>query len=411
MAKPKVIIVGGGFGGLNAAKSLSKLDVEIVLIDRNNYHLFQPLLYQVATAALSATDIAAPIRRVLKKKKNVKVLMAEVLAIDPRKKEVVLEGERISYDYLILAPGSHYNYFGKDEWAQIAPSLKNIPDALSIRKMVLTAFEKAEMEEDPAKRQAYLNFVLVGGGPTGVELAGSIAELAHYTLTDDFRRIDTASTQIVLVEAGPRILAPFPDQLSEKARIRLEKMGVSVRTGTKVENVQGRGVVINGEFFPSRTVLWCAGVLASPLVQSLGVELDRNGRVPVRVDCSVAQYPEVFVIGDAAQFIYRNSPLPGLAPVAIQQGRHLQKVLAARMEGKTEGPPFRFFDKGTMATVGKAYAIVHFKELRFAGFFGWVLWIFVHIMYLVGFQNRALVLFQWAWQYLSFDRGSRIISK
>ncbi len=411
MAKPRVVIVGGGFGGLNAAKAISKLDVELTLVDRNNYHLFQPLLYQVATAGLASVDIAKPIRHILKDHKNIEVLMADVQSIDAKGKKLILEEESIDYDYIILAPGSHYNYFGHDEWAERAPSIKNVNDALKIRRLVLEAFEKAEMEEDPKKRKALLHFVVVGGGPTGVELAGSIAELAHHTLSDDFRRIKTTSARILLVEAAPRILGPFTEELAAKAKKRLEKIGVEVHAKTMVEEVNEAGVVMNGKKFPAKTVLWCAGVLASPLVKSLGVELDRGGRVPVESDLSIAEYPDIFVIGDAAHFDEGDHPLPGLAPVAIQQGHHLKKVLAARLRGASKGPAFKYLDKGSLATVGKGYAVAQIGKLETAGHIGWMLWAFVHILYLVGFKNKAMVMFRWAWQYFSFDRGARVITK
>jgi NADH dehydrogenase len=408
---PQVLIVGGGFGGLNAAKAIAKLNLQITLVDRNNYHLFQPLLYQVATAGLASVDVARPIRSILKRCPNVEVLMAEVRGIDPHENKVLLDQGSIPYDYLVLAPGSHYNYFGHEDWATRAPSLKSIPDALKIRRLVLEAFEMAEMEQEPDKQKALLNFIVVGGGPTGVELAGSIAELAHHTLTDDFRRIDTKSARILLVEAAPRILGPFPETLAEKARDRLTKMGVEVREKTMVEQVNERGAVMNGEFFPAKTILWCAGVLASPLFKTLGVDLDKGGRVPVAPDLSVPQHPNVFVIGDGAQFIEAGHPLPGLAPVAIQQGRHLKKVLASRLKGEKQGPDFHYRDKGELATVGKGYAVAQFGHFKTAGYLGWLLWAFVHILYLVGFQNKALVLMRWAWQYFSFDRGARVITK
>lgn len=411
MTQKRVVIIGGGFAGLNAAKSLASLPLEITLIDRNNYHLFQPLLYQVATAGLSSVDIARPIRHILKRHQNIEVLMADVERIDPAGKKIHMKDEDLEFDYLILAPGSHYNYFNHPEWAKDAPSLKTIPDALKIRRKVLTAFERAEMEENPELRQACLNFVVVGGGPTGVELAGSIAELAHHTLAEDFRRINPASARILLVEAGPRILGPFDEFLADKARVRLQSMGVEVLEKKMVEDVSSRGVRIDGEFIPSDTVLWCAGVLASPLLTSLGLELDRGGRVPVHEDLSVKDHRDIFVLGDAAQFLQDGHPLPGLAPVAIQQGRHISKIIASRLKGEGEAPPFRYFDKGSMATVGKGFAVAKVRKWETAGFRGWLLWVFVHIMYLVGFQNRAMVLFQWAWQYFSFDRGARVITQ
>ena len=413
MKRPQVWIVGGGFGGLNAARALSALPVDLTLVDRNNYHLFQPLLYQVATAGLSSVDVAAPIRRVLRKYQNIRVLMAEVLRIDPVGRQIFLQGEERpqAYDYLILAPGSRYNYFGHEAWEADAPSLKTIANALEIRRRILSAFERAERETDPLKQKACLTFVVVGGGPTGVELAGSIAELAHRVLNRDFRRIHTDSAQVFLVEAGPSLLAAFAPDLVERVRRRLRKMGVTVREHCAVEAVNSQGVRLAGEFLPAETVLWCAGVKASPLLASLGLPLDAMGRLKVEPDLSLRPYPDVFVIGDAAHFPQGEKGLPGLAPVAMQQGRHLAKVLKARLAGNDSGPAFRYRDKGQLATVGRAFAIAQLGRWKWAGLWGWLIWVFVHILYLAGFQNRALVLLQWAWQYCSFDRGARLISE
>src|SRR5262245_40593337 len=407
--RPHVVIIGAGFGGLEAARRLKNAPVDITVIDRNNYHLFQPLLYQVATACLSAGDIAKPIRSILRKNKNTEVLMAEVTGIDLERRCVFLPDRSISFDDLVVAPGARYNYFGHENWKEIAPGLKTVEDALEIRRTILLAFEKAEMEPHPEKRRAFLNFVIVGGGPTGVEMAGSIAELAHKVLALDFRSIDTSSARILLVEEAPRLLLSFPEDLAEKASQALQWLGVEVRTNSPVEKIDPDGVWMKGEFVPAKTVLWAAGVVTSPLVKVLPCELDKTGRVPVAPDLSLPGHPRVFVVGDAAQVFQDGQPLPGLAPVALQEGRYVGRLIENREKRKKTPPPFRYFDKGQLATVGRAFAIAQFGKTKLAGFFAWLVWLFVHIFFLIGFENRILVFVQWAWAYFTFERGSRIV--
>lgn len=404
----RVLIVGAGFGGLQAARDLKHPSIQVTLIDKNNYHLFQPLLYQVATAGLSAPDIAAPIRSLLRKRKNVEVLMAEVQGIDLAAKRVRLQDREIPYDYLILAPGARYNYFGHEAWEREAPGLKSIEDALLIRKKILTAFERAEMENDAGRRQALLNFVIVGAGPTGVELAGSIAELAHKALASDFRHMKPSSARILLVEAGPKILGGFREDLSAKALKKLESLGVDVLLQSSVEEVSARGVRIKGEWIPSATVLWAAGVKASPLIQQLGCETDRQGRAVVSPELSLPGHPEVFVIGDAASVLQDGKPLAGMAPQAKQEGAYVARWIQDRLEGK-QVEPFRYFDKGQMATVGRLFAIVQMGKRGMAGALAWFAWLVVHIFYLIGFENKMLVFVQWAWAYFTFHRGARVI--
>ncbi len=407
---PIVLVVGGGFGGIHLVKALRKAPVRVVLVDRNNHHLFQPLLYQVATAGLSPGEIAEPIRKIFKNQKNVEVLMAEVTRIDPKKNEVHL-GERVlGYDYLVLAPGSRYNYFGHESWERIAPELKTLENALEIRQRILLAFEKAEMEEDPQQRQALLNFVIVGGGPTGVELAGAIAELAHHALAGDFRHLDVNSVRILLLEAGPTILPSFPPKLAEKARKELRKLGVEVRENAAAEELRETGAVVAGEFIPAGNMLWAAGVKASPLVRDLGCGLDRLGRALVGSDLSVPGFPNIFVIGDAASVMQGSRPLPGLAPVAIQEGRYVAKLIRSKVSGTKLPPPFHYVDKGQLATVGRAFAVAEIGKLKFGGFVGWLLWVFVHIFFLIGMQNRMMVFLQWVWYYFTFERGARLIT-
>lgn len=420
---PHVVIVGGGFAGLNAAKTLAKLPVRVTLLDRRNYHLFQPLLYQVAMAGLSPGNIAAPLRGILRGRQNVHVLMGEVRDVDPTRRTVTLaEGEMLGYDYLIVATGASHSYFGHDEWAQAAPGLKTIDDALEIRRRVLLAFEEAEREPDPARRQAWLTFVVVGAGPTGVELAGALGEMAQYTLRGNFRSIDPAAARVLLVEAMDRVLPPYPPDLSAKAAASLERLGVTVCTGTMVAAVEPQAVTLRrrdpilgdqDEIIPCHTVLWAAGVQASPLGklihERIGAELDRVGRVVVEPDLSVKGYPELFVVGDLAHFAHgRERPLPGLAPVAMQQGTHVAKVIAARLAQRA-APPFRYHDKGTMATIGRAAAVAQIGRLRLSGLVAWLAWLFIHLMYLVGFDNRVLVLVQWVWNYVTYRRGVRLI--
>ncbi len=408
-SKPHIVIVGAGFGGLQAAKVLSKAPVEITLIDKNNYHLFQPLLYQVATAGLAAPDIAAPIRSLLRKQKNVEVMMAEVLEIDLPKKNIKFKDHSISYDYLIVASGANYNYFGHVNWEQEAPGLKTIEDALAIRKKILLAFEQAEIETDAEKLRRLLNFVIVGAGPTGVELAGSIAELAHKALASDFRHVNPGSARILLVEAGPKILNGFHDNLSEKALQKLRKLNVEVLLNTSVEDISTEGVKIKGNWLPSATVIWAAGVKASPLIQQLHCETDKIGRALVTPHLSLPNQPHVFVIGDAACVIQDGKALAGMAPMAKQEGDYVASLIINLLKGKKENKPFKYLDKGQMATVGRLFAIVQFGKKGFSGAFAWFTWLVVHIFYLIGFQNKILVFVQWAWAYFTFHRGARVI--
>jgi len=409
-AFPKIVIVGGGFGGLHAAKGLGKAKAQITVIDRNNYHLFQPLLYQVATAGLSPGDIAEPIRKILKKQKNTEVLLAEVETVDLKNQKLILKDGSIDFDYLVLAPGSRYNYFGHPAWAKVAPELKSLRNALEIRQKILLAFERAEIENDPAKRQALLTFIVVGGGPTGVELAGAIAELAHKAMAWEFRRANVRATRIILAEAGPRILPSFPEKLSGEAKRELERKRVEVLEKSPVEDIKKNGAQIKGEWIEADTVLWGAGVLASTLVESLGCELDRAGRAIVNPDLSLPGHPNVFVLGDAASVIQNGKPLPGLAPVAAQQGKYLARRLSSELKGKTEFPSFHYFDKGQMATVGRNFAIVEIGKFRFGGFLGWIVWAFVHIFFLIGMEHRLMVFMQWVWYYFTFNRGARLIT-
>ena len=409
-AEPRVVIVGAGFGGLQAAKCLGSSAVQVIVIDRVNHHLFQPLLYQVATATLSPADIASPIRSVLREQKNTEVIMAEVTGVDRPNKKLQTTIGFIHYDYLILATGARHSYFGKDEWEPFAPGLKSIPDATKIRQKILLAFEKAEMEPDAKKRSDFLHFILVGGGPTGVEMAGAIAELAHRALASDFRHIDPASTIVTIVEAGPRILSGFPEDLSQKAHQSLEELGVKIRVNTRVENINAQGVWIGNECLFSANVIWTAGVQASPAGTWLGAETDRAGRVKVKADLSLEGNPEIFIIGDtAAVFNSEGKPLPGIAPVAMQEGRYVASVINLRQGGRNEVSPFRYKDKGNLATVGRSFAIADIGNLHISGWVGWVTWLAVHIYYLIGFRNRFLVLFQWFFSYITFQRGARLI--
>ncbi|MEW5740906.1 MAG: NAD(P)/FAD-dependent oxidoreductase [Myxococcota bacterium] len=406
-----VVIIGGGFGGLAAARRIARGPVKVTVVDRQNHHLFQPLLYQVATAGLSPADIASPIRSLLARHRNVETRMAEVTSVDLTKKEVLLrDGGRLTYDALIVAAGVRHSYFGRDEWEAAAPGLKTLDDALEIRRRVLTAFERAETEVDAAAREALLTFVVVGGGPTGVELAGAIAELARFTVARDFRAFDPRKTRVVLVEAGPRMLSAFDERLSESARRALEKLGVEVRLSTRVTEVRSDGVKLGETFLPAHTVLWAAGVQGPPLARALGAELDRSGRVKVQSDLTIPGHPDAYVIGDLASFeVEGGGTLPGLAPVAIQQGRHAADNILATLEGKPRRP-FRYLDKGIMATVGRAAGIAQTGRLKLSGFIGWLAWLFIHILYLIGFRNRLLVMFQWAWAWFTWSRGARLIT-
>ena len=404
------VIVGGGFAGLWATRALASAPVRITLIDRHNHHLFQPLLYQVATAGLSAPDIAAPLRHILRKQANVEVRLAEVAAIAPQEKHVVLaDGTTIAYDALLLATGATHAYFGHDEWARHAPGLKTLDDALQLRRHLLLAFERAEAETDPGKRAAWLSFAIVGGGPTGVELAGTLAEIARHTLKNEFRRIDPSQARVRLVEAGQRVLASFPDTLSEKARRQLERLGVEVVTGTPVSDITDEGYRLGDTFVPAKTVVWAAGVAASPLARTLGVSLDRAGRVPVKPDLSVAGHPDIFVAGDLAAVTSDGRPVPGVAPAAKQMGRHVAQVLRARLDGRASPGDFRYQDYGNLATIGRMAAVVDFGRLKFSGLLAWWFWLTAHVFFLIGFRNRLVVLLNWCWAYWSYQRGARII--
>lgn len=407
---PHIVIIGGGFAGLSCAKGLARSKASITLIDRSNHHLFQPLLYQVATATLSPAHIATPIRSILRHQENTEVLMAEVSGIDLAAKNVKLESSVVPYDTLVIATGARHGYFGNEAWEKNAPGLKSIPDATLIRQKILLAFEAAEMERNGQKREELMHFVLVGGGPTGVEMAGAIAELAHRALRADFRRINPRTARITLVEAGPRLLASFPASLSRQALRDLNHLGVQVLLDSRVENVTDDGVWIGGGCLRARTVIWTAGVVASSAGQWLGAETDRAGRVKVEPDLTLKGHPEVFVLGDTAALNdEKGQPLPGVAPVAMQQGRYVAEVLRARMSGKPAPKPFRYVDKGNLATIGRRKAVADLGFTTLSGMIAWWAWLFVHIYYLIGFRNRMAVLFEWAWAYIFFQRGARLI--
>jgi NADH dehydrogenase len=416
--KPHVVIVGGGFGGLQAAKALRKAPVEVTLIDKRNFHLFQPLLYQVATGGLGPAEIAAPIRALLKRHPNTRVWNAEVIDIDPQTQTVLLhDGDRVNYDFLILAAGSVYHHFGHPEWSLHAPGLKTIEDAQEIRRRVLLALEHAERETDVERKHAWLTFVIVGGGPTGVELAGALAELVRVTIRGEYRNFDPAATRLVLLEGGPRILPTYPPELSEHARRALHRLGVEVYTGAVVTDVSTEQVQYQYQGgigrINTRTVLWAAGVRSAPLAERLAerasLPTDKGGRLIVNPDLSVPGYPNLFVIGDMAHYAHQgNAPLPGVAPVAIQQGAYVARVIRNRLLGRPT-PPFRYRNKGDMAVIGRKAAVAQIGRLRLKGFIAWLAWLFVHLLYLVGFENKLLVLIQWAWNYFTRNRRARII--
>ena len=408
VAEPHVVIVGGGFGGLAAARALARAPVHVTLLDRHNHHLFQPLLYQVATAGLSPAEIASPIRRILNDQRNVTVLLAEARAVDPEAKRVRLTDGDLFYDQLILATGATHSYFGRDDWSLHAPGLKTLDDALEIRDRVLLAFEKAEREENAERRRQWLTLVVVGGGPTGVEMAGALAEIARHTLPGDFRHIDPTSARVVLVEAGPRVLPAYPADLSESARRQLEALGVHVWTGAAVTAVDAEGVQMGADRLAARTVVWAAGVEASPLARSLNVQLDRAGRVRVEPDLSVPGRPDIFVIGDLATVESDGQAVPGVAPAAIQMGRHAAANVLRRLRGEPTAA-FRYRDKGSLATVGRSRAVAVIGRLKLSGFFAWAAWLLVHIVFLIGFRNRFVVLFTWMWAYLTYERSARLI--
>lgn len=409
---PHVVIVGAGFAGLRCAMGLKNEPVRVTLIDKSNHHLFQPLLYQVATAGLSPADIAQPIRAVVRGGRNIEVIMEAVTGVDATNQDVLLVNRKksINYDYLVIATGARHSYFAHPEWEKFAPGLKSIEDATAIREKVLLAFEHAEIECDSDAKKRLLTFVIVGGGATGVEMAGSIAELAHRTVSKDFRHINAKAARIILIEAGPRLLSAFSEKLSAKAQKALEKLGVDVLTNARVEQVDEDGVVVSGQRIESCTVVWAAGVRASAAAGWLGAEADRAGRVKVRADLTIPGHPEIFVIGDtAAAMDEEGQSLPGVAPVAMQQGKYVASVIKKKLDGAQRIRPFHYVDKGSLATIGRSSAIAQIGKIQIWGLAAWIAWLAVHIFYLIGFRNRVLVLFQWAWAYLTFQRGARLI--
>lgn len=409
--KPRVVIVGAGFGGLEAAKKLGGKEVRVTVIDRTNYYLFQPLLYQVATAALSPADIAAPVRGVLSKYENIEVILAEVQSVDVDLKKLRMVDGDFDYDFLILATGSRHSYFAHPEWEKLAPGLKSLEDAVEIRRRILMAFEYAEKITDEAARKAAMTFVIVGGGPTGVEMAGAIAEIARYTLAKDFRHIDPSQARVILVEGEQRVLSAFPEDLSAKALKQLVDLGVDVRTGVHATNLTADGLQVGDEFISCRVKIWAAGNNASFVGKTLGIPTDRAGRVIVNSDLTIPGHPEVQVIGDLASFSHQTGqPLPGVSPVAMQQGRHAARNILAMIENR-KPQKFYYFDKGSLATIGRNKAVADLRFVHLSGFPAWLAWLFVHIIFLVGFRNRLAVLFQWAWAYFSFNKGARLITR
>ena len=416
---PRVVIVGGGFGGLEAARQLRKAAVQVTLIDRRNFHLFQPLLYQVATAGLSPANIATPLRYIVRHQRNCEVLLADVIGFDVSRRVVLLADGEVSYDTLILAAGASHSYFGRDDWAEFAPGLKTLEQATEIRRRILTAFEEAEREADLEQRRALLTFTVIGGGPTGVELAGAISEIARHTLAYDFRHINPADARVVLVEAGPRVLAQFPEELSQRGTKKIRDLGIELLTGHKVVDIQADRVsLLSAEGtieLRTRTVLWGAGVQANPLARKLadaiGAKCDNAGRIPVQNDQTLAGYPELFVIGDISRALdAEGKPLPGLAPVAMQQGQYVARQIMARTQGNSPLPPFQYRNRGTMATIGRSAAVAQLGSWTFCGFLAWLMWLFVHLMLIVQFQNRLLVLMQWLWCYATHNRSARLIT-
>jgi NADH:quinone reductase (non-electrogenic) len=404
------VIVGAGFGGLQAAKSMRRLPVDLIIIDRQNHHCFQPLLYQVATAELAPSDIAWPIRSILRPQRNARVLMTEVIGVDAAARRVHTDSVEIPYDYLVLATGATHSYFGHDEWEKVAPGLKRIEDATEIRRHILLGFERAELTEDEATRKRLLTFVVIGGGPTGVEMAGAIADVARQTLKADFRRIDPRQARIVLIEAGPRLLPSFPENLAEYARRSLENMGVEVMTSSMVTQCDQDGVALGEQRIAAATIIWAAGVVASPAAQWLGAEHDRAGRVKVGPDLTVPGRPEIFVIGDTAT-LADDQKIPGIAPAAKQMGKYVARVIAARLQGAEPPPPFRYRHAGNLATIGRKAAIVSLGRVNLKGFIGWLFWSVAHIYFLIGLRNRFVVAANWLWSYLTFKRSARLITK
>jgi NADH dehydrogenase len=408
-ALPHVVILGGGFGGLYAAKQLGRAPVRITLVDRKNHHVFQPLLYQVATAALNPSDIAAPIRSILRRQRNTLVILGEAVGVDLAEKKVVLADGDLSYDFLIIATGATHSYFSHPEWRKDAPGLKTIEDALEMRRRVLFAYEAAERTTDPERQRAWLTFVVVGGGPTGVELAGALAEVARHALARDFRRIDPTSARVILLEGVSRVLPTYPERLSDKARSQLEELGVEVRTGSLVTRLDRDGVEIGTERIAARTILWAAGVQASPLARSLGVSLDRAGRVPVQADLTIPGHSNVFVVGDLAAAPYRGSIVPGVAQGAIQGGVHAAQMILRALKGRPN-QEFHYKDRGSMATIGRGAAVADLGRVRLSGLPAWLAWLGIHILFLIGFRNRILVMIQWAWSYVTYQRAARLIT-
>jgi NADH dehydrogenase, FAD-containing subunit len=408
---PNVVIVGAGFAGIYAAKDLGKAAVNVTVVDKHNHHLFQPMLYQVATAGLSESDIASPIRSVLRRQTNTQVLLGEVTEVRPNQREIGLgDGSILSYDYLILAAGARHSYFGRDDWEILAPGLKSLEDADEIRRRVLLAFERAEREPDATRRHAHLTFVVVGGGATGVEVAGALAEIRSYALRRDFRRIDPREATVMLLEGGPRILPTYPPELSQRAKEQLRRLGVEVRESMLVTDVRPGFVSAAGWTIPTGTVVWAAGNVASPLLKSLNVPLDRQGRVLVEPDCTAPGHPEIFVLGDAAAYVHQGEQtLPGIAPVAIQMGQYAARTIQGDLTGRPR-VHFSYWDKGQLAVIGRGRAVADLGRFKFGGFFAWLVWIFVHIFFLIGFRNRLLVLFEWAWAYFTYERGARLIT-
>ena len=413
MTRKKVIIVGSGFGGLNAALKLKHSNVDVLILDKANHHVFQPLLYQIASAAISPGNIASPIREILSSQKNVHVLLAEVTGIDKDEKKVFVEnGESFLFDYLILAPGASHSYFNHREWEPFAPGLKTINDAIVIREKILLSFEKAEKCIANSEKGKFLTFVIVGAGPTGVEMAGAIAEMAHHSLTRNFRNINPDETEVFLIEGEKQVLPSYSEELSSKAKLALEKLNVTVLLNTRVTDVRSDGILIGEKFIPTVNVIWAAGNRASPLLEQLDTKLDCSGRAIVNSDLTIDNYDNIFVIGDAASFLCKNGkPLPGIAPVAIQEAKYVAKLISNEIKNKTTRKPFVYFDKGTMATIGKNKAVAKIGNFEFSGYFAWLLWCFIHIMYLISFSNRFLVMFQWFWLYITDQRRIRLITR
>jgi NADH dehydrogenase len=413
----RVVIIGGGFGGLYTAKALKRAAVAVTLVDKRNFHLFQPLLYQVATGSLSPGEVSSPLRATLSRQKNAQVLLAEAYDLDPERRTLILNNGEIDYDTLIVSTGSENHYFGHDEWSHVAPGLKTIEDATRMRHKILFAFEAAEREHDPAKRRAWLTFVVVGAGPTGVELAGALGEIANDTLKHEFRSIDPQESRILLLDGSPRVLPPYAPELSKAAERHLITLGVRFRGGVRVTGIDENGVTIycdrGEEHIEAKTVLWAAGVTAAPfgkvIADRTGAKLDRQGHVFVNPDLSVPGHPEILIIGDLAHLEQDGAPLPGVAPVAMQQGRYAARLVEARLEGRSLAP-FRYFDKGSLAVIGRAAAVAQFGKIKLHGLIAWLVWLFVHLMYIVEFQNRVLVFIQWGFEYLTFNRGSRLIT-